>query len=241
MIPVEKLRDAAAQAVENGSLRGVARQIGISAPGLSGFLEGTVPRNATVKQLRRWYVQRTPPESVSPEVARAALHMLLDTLGEPGRSKCEAQILDVIAEGHRLSQTVPPGWLSELREDDSSRTLEPQRSDQPSPDRKSSVLADDEEDYLRSGDGRSFLSVYARHRDAVRGELESTGLQPQHAEALVGLVFTRLMDAPDDVDRTVPLLATLRQIARTVAADARAAARECSGSPFSPAATTARR
>lgn len=52
---VEELRSAAAARVENTSLRGAAREIGMSPSGLKKFLLGTSPYAATLRKLRTWF------------------------------------------------------------------------------------------------------------------------------------------------------------------------------------------
>ena len=54
---VRHLREAAVARVENSSLRGVAREIGMSPMGLRNFLHGTEPYAPTLRRLRNWYVK----------------------------------------------------------------------------------------------------------------------------------------------------------------------------------------
>ena len=118
-VRVDELRDAARRAVEVSSLRQVAREIGLSAPGLSSFLEGASPRRGTVRKLQAWYVRRsTAGTDVSEETARAALDLLVDSLTERKRGKVQRMILDVLGEAHRRGGTEPPPWLDVLREDE---------------------------------------------------------------------------------------------------------------------------
>jgi hypothetical protein len=50
------IRNSVQQAVQEGSLRSVARQIAMSPMGLQHFLNGVTPYRATARKLRRWYV-----------------------------------------------------------------------------------------------------------------------------------------------------------------------------------------
>lgn len=52
------LRNAAALAVEQSSLRSVSREIGLSPTGLKKFLNGTNPYSPTLRRLRRWNEER---------------------------------------------------------------------------------------------------------------------------------------------------------------------------------------
>ena len=114
LVPLATLRDEAARAVERISLRGVARQIGISAPGLTAILEGAAPRPAARRKLVAWYVRRATPVGISPAVAKAGLALITESLGEPQRSRVQRRVLELIEEGHRHGGTPPPLWLSEM-------------------------------------------------------------------------------------------------------------------------------
>ena len=52
---VEQLRTAAAARVEHTSLRGTAREIGMSPTGLKKFLSGTPPYSPTLRRILNWY------------------------------------------------------------------------------------------------------------------------------------------------------------------------------------------
>ena len=52
---VDLLRGAVRRAVEASSQRKVARQIGMSAPGLRAFLDGARPLRPTWRKLHAWY------------------------------------------------------------------------------------------------------------------------------------------------------------------------------------------
>ena len=57
---------AAAAAVGQTSLRQVARDAKISAPGLALFLDGSTPRDGTLSKLRDWYFSEAAARSYSP-------------------------------------------------------------------------------------------------------------------------------------------------------------------------------
>jgi hypothetical protein len=113
-IPLATLRQEVAHAVEAASLRGVARQVGLSAPSLGAFLEGAVPRRSTRRKLQSWYLRRVPPEGASAEVAGAVLALMLDSLREPRRARVRRRVLEVIGEAHRAAGAPPPPWISAL-------------------------------------------------------------------------------------------------------------------------------
>jgi pantetheine-phosphate adenylyltransferase len=59
VIPVGSLIEEVAHRVENTSLRGVAREIGMSPTGLKKLLEGTEPPRSTLRKLEAWWVNQT--------------------------------------------------------------------------------------------------------------------------------------------------------------------------------------
>jgi transcriptional regulator with XRE-family HTH domain len=56
-IPTEALRNRVEQAIQNSSLRQVARQVGMSPGGLKLFVTGTTPYSPTLRRLNQWYVR----------------------------------------------------------------------------------------------------------------------------------------------------------------------------------------
>jgi hypothetical protein len=94
------------------------------------------------------------------------------------------------------------------------------------------VLHPDEVLYLATGAGEAFATLFARHRESVRRELEAAGLSPDQARSQVIVVFLRLMDSRIRVDRTRPLAQSLRDLARSVARQIQAGCGgEAAGSP----------
>src|SRR5213083_3218740 len=57
-IPVAVLRDAVALAITELSLRGAAKEMGISPNGLRNFINGSAPRSATRAKLERWLAEQ---------------------------------------------------------------------------------------------------------------------------------------------------------------------------------------
>lgn len=56
-VPVSVIREAVGRATANHSLRGVARQIGMSPSGVQHFLAGAQPYAPTLRRLNRWYAE----------------------------------------------------------------------------------------------------------------------------------------------------------------------------------------
>src|SRR3954465_7969632 len=89
---VQHLREMAAARVDNTSLRGVAREIGMSPTGLKKFLLGTAPYAPTVRRLRKWDAHHAalPTGDVEYEDASAAIAVLTHDLpGEPRRETAD--------------------------------------------------------------------------------------------------------------------------------------------------------
>src|SRR5438445_12978655 len=66
-LPVPLLRDGLGREAASLSLRGVAREVGMSPNGVRDFLQGAIPRSATRVKLERWLATRgkvtRPPRS----------------------------------------------------------------------------------------------------------------------------------------------------------------------------------
>ena len=114
---VRHLRETAAARVESTSLRGVAREIGMSPTGLKKFLSGTAPYTPTLKRLRKWYVRHAalPTGQVGQHDASAALAVLTHDLPPDARRETLGRLLDSLARGYDAAGRARPDWLAELR------------------------------------------------------------------------------------------------------------------------------
>ena len=114
-IRMKLVRQAARQAVSAAGLRAVARDIGITAPGLTNFLLGTNPRPATQEKLVTWYLrQGAQGLSVGSDLAEVALGVLLERLPESdARKHTERAVLRALLRGHQRVRIAPPAWLCE--------------------------------------------------------------------------------------------------------------------------------
>lgn len=120
---IQHLRDAASARVETTSLRGVAREIGMSPTGLKKFLLGTAPYSPTLRRLRKWYLQygAVQANQVGLEDASAALAILThDLLPEPRRAATSG-VLDLLGQGYDSSGKPRPRWLGDLRQEYTAR------------------------------------------------------------------------------------------------------------------------
>jgi hypothetical protein len=114
---VRHLREMAAARVESTSLRGVAREIGMSPTGLKKFLMGTAPYSPTLRRLRRWYLQYAalPSAEVTYHDASAALVVLTHDLPPDPRREASDCVLDCLARGYDATGRSRPRWVAELR------------------------------------------------------------------------------------------------------------------------------
>lgn len=114
---VQYLREMAAARVEQTSLRGVAREIGMSPTGLKKFLLGTAPYSPTVRRLRKWYLQHAalPTGEVAYHDASAALSVLTSDLSPNPRRDTANCVLECLARGYESSGRSRPRWVAELR------------------------------------------------------------------------------------------------------------------------------
>src|SRR4051812_24617101 len=114
---VQHLREMAAARVDNTSLRGVAREIGMSPTGLKKFLMGTAPYSPTLRRLRKWYLQYAalPSGEVTYQDASAALVVLTHDLSPDPRRDASDCVLDCLARGYDATGRSRPRWVAELR------------------------------------------------------------------------------------------------------------------------------
>ena len=114
---VAHLREMAAARVENTSLRGVAREIGMSPTGLKKFLMGTAPYSPTLRRLRKWYLQYAalPFAEVTYQEASAALVVLTHDLTSQARRAAVDGVLESLERGYDASGRSRPRWVDELR------------------------------------------------------------------------------------------------------------------------------
>ena len=114
---VRHIREVAAARVENTSLRGVAREIGMSPMGLRNFIRGTDPYSPTLRRLRNWYVRYAAARAgtVHMEDATAALSVLVHDLDTAPRQRAALTVLDAVGLGYEQSGVAKPEWVAELR------------------------------------------------------------------------------------------------------------------------------
>lgn len=114
-----RLRSAAAARVEATSLRSVSREIGMSATGLSKFLDGNAPYLPTLNRLRNWYLRyaAVPADAtLSESDAHAALSALVHDLSPEARHHAIDDMLRCMRDGYQRSGHEQPGWIDGMLE-----------------------------------------------------------------------------------------------------------------------------
>jgi hypothetical protein len=118
VVRVDALRQAAAARTRSSSLRAVARQIGMSAPGLQAFLDGRSPYAATLRKLTAWYVRENAKvgSDTSTETAAAALEIITRDLPDSDIGRAIADLVEALEQLYDRSSGARPTWLRLLRE-----------------------------------------------------------------------------------------------------------------------------
>lgn len=107
-----RVRAAAIARVAATSLRSVSREIGMSATGLSKFLDGNAPYLPTLNRLRNWYLRHAAPTSaLSEQDAHAALALLVHDLSPEARHAAIDEMLRCMRAGYQASGQDQPSWL----------------------------------------------------------------------------------------------------------------------------------
>lgn len=115
-VSIHGLRNTLHVAMEESSLRQLARQVDVSPTGLRQFLDGAAPYRPVRHKLKRWWEERghLAPRTVPVELARLALADLVAPLPPAARHPTIREVLAVLAADHRRAEVVPPAWLPEL-------------------------------------------------------------------------------------------------------------------------------
>lgn len=89
----------------------------MSPVGLHRLLAGAEPQQQTRRKLESWYIRRVSQssETVTAELAAAALHALASGLPLAKREDAVQRILDVWASEYSAAKVPPPDWLLALK------------------------------------------------------------------------------------------------------------------------------
>lgn len=112
-VPVSTLRAAVASAVARTSSHVVAREVGMSAPSLRDFVNGSEPRPSTVRKLMAWYVRTAADRGdvLSEATARAALALLVEPIAPEKREGALRELVDAMERSYRAAGAPVPKWL----------------------------------------------------------------------------------------------------------------------------------
>lgn len=115
-VSVSTLRAAVAEAVARTSSHAVAREVGMSAPSLRDFVNGSEPRQATVRKLTEWYVRTAAErgEVLSEGTARAALALLVEPVPQERRETALRALVDAMERSYRAAGVQVPKWLEKI-------------------------------------------------------------------------------------------------------------------------------
>jgi formylglycine-generating enzyme required for sulfatase activity len=104
--------------VREGTLRGVARDLGLSAPAVQNFIDGAEPRRpATLRKLEGWYMRhiaRTVNE-LDVDAAMAALRLLVRDLPAERQWEAAAATLRLLEDHYLADNAVAPPWIERVR------------------------------------------------------------------------------------------------------------------------------
>ena len=114
-VPLEILLEAARARVAETNLRTAAAEIGMEHSGLSKLLKGNSPHLSTVRKLTEWYLKRAAAGEleVKPEIAQAALAILVRHLPSTTRAETTQRIVAVVKNVGEGLKIEPPAWMKE--------------------------------------------------------------------------------------------------------------------------------
>ena len=109
-----EIRQALSDAVDRGSLRGVAREIGMSPTGLRGLMDGAEPYGKSLRKVRAWFVvdQAQSDGDLPATTVASLLRTLLRRVPARERRPACASALDHIAELHERAGVAVPAWVA---------------------------------------------------------------------------------------------------------------------------------
>jgi hypothetical protein len=112
-----QLRAAVAAAVEESSLRGVARDVGLSPTGLGKFLSGSRPYASTRRKLERWAASHGAARKGGLAQGQAVhlLRVLLQDLPPGAVPAAEDRMVAALEAVYSASRAGTPQWLRALR------------------------------------------------------------------------------------------------------------------------------
>lgn len=108
-----RLRTALENEIQRSALRAVAREVRMSATGLSNFLAGTKPYGHTMARLWEWYYSKAGVHQTPPERIAAQLRRFVVTLPNPDAGL--ANLLEAVDASYQQAGMFPPAWVARVR------------------------------------------------------------------------------------------------------------------------------
>ena len=116
IVPIDELRRLISARLAGVSLRGLARDVGMSPTGLQKFVDGSVPYLPTRQKLERWLVREVAEgrAEMSPGAALAALEVLVHDLPADRQEPARKALVRVLRAAYGAASPPHPAWLEEL-------------------------------------------------------------------------------------------------------------------------------
>ena len=118
------VREALSTAVEQESLREVARKVGMSPTGLRGMIDGADPYAKTWDKILAWYARwitarqaDRAPHALDAETVAGLIDLLLRDVPERHRAGARARVLLGFSAAFAVGGMAPPAWVAELGAD----------------------------------------------------------------------------------------------------------------------------
>src|SRR5438309_9525811 len=114
-LPGPRWRDGLGREAASLSLRGVAREVGMSPNGVRAFRKGAIPRSATRVKLERWLATRgkvTRPPNVG-QFVRLLSELSVDL--SPGQTlELGRALAELLVQSYEVRRLSPPRWVQDL-------------------------------------------------------------------------------------------------------------------------------
>jgi hypothetical protein len=110
---LDALRTAVRQAAAASSLRAVAEDVGLTHRGLSLFLDGSTPRESTLRKLQTWYLRTAAARGdLTREGWTVALAFFLESVPEEQRAEARAELVAALRKVYTKRGIELPGWIN---------------------------------------------------------------------------------------------------------------------------------
>jgi hypothetical protein len=106
----------ATRVAEKGAVRGIAREIGVSAMGLQKFLSGGTPYAKTRRRLAEWWMAQEPNllPALEAEGIEEAIAGMLAAVAPERRHELRDRLIATLRSLHDSHPDACPPWMGEL-------------------------------------------------------------------------------------------------------------------------------